>query len=61
MVGKDFVNNIVMKKGIAHTWGDVRPFDLKGANGIIPQVKINWIEVAVFGGIPKETAKEACE
>jgi nucleoid DNA-binding protein len=61
MVGKDFVNNITMKKGIAHTWGDVRPFDLKGANGIIPQVKINWVEVAVFGGLPKETAKEACE
>jgi hypothetical protein len=61
MVGKDFVTSIAMKKGIAHTWGDVRPFDLKGANGIIPQVKINWVEVAVFGGLPKETAKEACE
>jgi hypothetical protein len=36
MVGKDFVSNIVMKRGIAHTWGDIRPFDLKGANGIIP-------------------------
>ena len=60
-MGKDFVKSVAMRKGIAHTWGDVRPYDVKGASGIIPQVKVNWVEVGTFAGVPKETAREACE
>jgi hypothetical protein len=49
IVGKDFVSAVYIKSGIAHNRGaQVRPFDIKGANGIIPKVKINYTEVAVL-------------
>lgn len=39
----------------------MRPFDVKGQNGIIPQVKLNYIEIGNFCNLDKETCKEACE
>lgn len=48
IVGKDFVSAVPLRAGIAHNRGaQVRPYDIKGSNGIIPKVKINYIEVAV--------------
>ena len=49
MVGKDFVSGIVLKTGISHNRGaQIRPLALNGASGIIPLVKINYVEVAIF-------------
>jgi hypothetical protein len=50
-VGKDFVSGIVLRAGIAHNRGaQVRPYDIKGASGIIPKVKINYTEIAALCG-----------
>lgn len=51
MVGKDFVSAVSLKTGVAHNGGStIRPYDLKGASGIIPKVKINYTEVASYCG-----------
>ena len=51
MIGKDFVSSVVCKTGISHNRGaQIRPMELKGASGIIPLVKINYIEVGMFCG-----------
>ena len=34
---------------------------LKGASGIIPNVKINYCEVAIFCGQNKDVARKGCE
>jgi len=39
----------------------VRPFDIKGASGIIPKVKINYVDVATQAGQNKDQARNACE
>lgn len=42
---------ISLRTGVAHNKGAaVRPYDLKGASGIIPKVKVNYTEVAVLCG-----------
>ena len=38
-----------MKTGVAHNKGaQIRPYDIKGASGIIPKVKINYTEVGAL-------------
>ena len=62
MVGKDFVSAITLRTGISHSSGQqVRPLELKGASGIIPKVKINYVEVGLFCGHNKEDCRKACE
>ena len=62
MVGKDFVSGVTLRTGISHHGGaQVRPLDLKGASGIIPKVKINYVEVGLFCGVSKEESRRACE
>ena len=34
---------------------------MKGASGIIPKVKINYVEVGLFCDQPKEMCRKACE
>ena len=62
MVGKDFVSAVNLKSGISHNGGtQIRPLDLKGASGIIPKVKINYVEVGLFCNESKEKCRQACE
>jgi len=62
MVGKDFVSGVVLKSGISHNRGaQVRPLELKGASGIIPMIKINYVEVASFCGLSKDECRKCCE
>lgn len=62
MVGKDFVSSVVLKTGISHNRGaQIRPMELKGASGIIPLVKINYIEVGMFCGQTKDECRRGCE
>ncbi len=39
----------------------VRPYDLKGASGIIPKVKANYIDIGTQCNQSKDAAKNACE
>ena len=48
IIGKDFVSATTMRAGVCHPGGQVRPYDVKGASGIIPKVKINYTEVGVL-------------
>ncbi len=51
IVGKDFVSAVPLRAGVAHNKGaTVRPYDIKGSNGIIPKVKTNYTEVAFLSG-----------
>ena len=71
MVGRDFVSGIErksnnflsdqdLKSGIC--CGDaIRPLELKGVNGIIPKVKINYVEVSSFCSEPKDVCRDRCE
>ena len=53
---------VYIKSGIAHNRGaQVRPFDIKGANGIIPKVKINYTEVGALCMQNKDTCRNGCE
>ena len=62
MIGKDFVSAVTIKSGISHNGGSqVRPLELKGASGIIPKVKINYVEVGMFCGLSKDDCRRACE
>lgn len=62
MVGKDFVSAVIIKTGISHNGGSqIRPLELKGASGIIPKVKINYVEVGLFCGQSKDNCRKACE
>lgn len=62
LVGKDFVSAVALRAGVAHNRGaTVRPYDLKGSNGIIPKVKINYTEVAFLAGQNKDICKTGCE
>lgn len=61
LVGKDFVSAVFIKTGISHVKGTVRPFDNKGASGIIPKVKINYTEVAALSTLNKDLCKNGCE
>jgi hypothetical protein len=47
---------------MAHGGGStVRPYDVKGASGIIPKVKINYTEVAILCSQNKDICRNACE
>ena len=62
MVGKDFVSGVVLKTGISHNRGaQIRPLALNGASGIIPLVKINYVEVAIFCQQNKDNSRKGCE
>lgn len=62
MVGKDFVSAVSLRTGVSHNNGStIRPLELKGASGIIPQVKVNYVEVGLFCSLPKETCRNQCE
>jgi hypothetical protein len=51
-----------LRTGIAHNRGaQVRPYDIKGASGIIPKVKINYTEVAALCSQNKDICKNGCE
>jgi hypothetical protein len=52
---------VKLRRGIAHSHADLRPYDNKAASGIIPQVKINYVEVGSFCGLSKEVSRNACE
>ena len=60
LIANDFANSKI-RRGIAHTTGEVRPFDVKGQSGIIPQVKLNYVEVGLFCNLDKDTCKDGCE
>lgn len=61
LVGKDFVNGLNVRKGVCGQGGNVRPFDVGHGSGIVPKVKINYTEVGIFSGLPKDSAKNGCE
>lgn len=65
MVSKDFVSLVTLRSGIVHTSASgicsVRPLELKGASGVVPKVKINYVEVASLCGKSKEVCREVCE
>jgi hypothetical protein len=39
----------------------VRPHAVQGSSGIIPKVKINYIEVGMLSGFQKDECRRACE
>ena len=48
IIGKDFVSGVTLRAGVSHGGGaQIRPYDVKGASGIIPKVKINYTEVGL--------------
>jgi len=62
IVGKDFVSAVTLRAGCAPNNGNtVRPYDVKGASGIIPKVKINYTEVATFCAQTKDICRNGCE
>mgnify|MGYP001560058286 CR=1 FL=1 len=61
IVGKDFVSAVSLRTGIVGENGQIRPYDTKGANGIIPKVKINYTEVAVLCQETKDNSRDGCE
>lgn len=62
IVGKDFVSAVPLRAGVSHNRGaQIRPYDIKGASGIIPKVKVNYTEVAVLCGQNKDICKNGCE
>lgn len=62
MIGKDFVSGIVLKTGISHNRGaQIRPLALNGVSGIIPLVKINYVEVGIFCQQTKDICRRGCE
>lgn len=51
-----------LRAGVSHNNGaQVRPYDLKGGNGIIPKVKANYIDIGTQCSQSKDAAKNACE
>lgn len=53
---------VALRTGIAHNKGaQVRPYDIKGASGIIPKVKVNYTEVAALCGQNKDICRNGCE
>ena len=62
MVAKDFLGLSKVRQGIAHNNGvQVRPLELEGASGIIPNVKINYTEVGQFCNCSKDVCRIAIE
>lgn len=39
----------------------MRPHEIRGASGVIPKVKINYIEIASMATMNKENVKDVCE
>jgi hypothetical protein len=62
IVGKDFVSAVNLKPGISPQGNNqVRPYEQRGSSGIIPCVKINYTEVAVFCSQSKDVCRSGCE
>jgi hypothetical protein len=65
MVSKDFVPSMPIKSGIVHIdptgVAGVRPLELRGASGVIPKVKFNYVEVATIACRTKERCRDVCE
>lgn len=62
MVGKDFVSATPIQTGISCNLGaTVRPHAIHGSSGIIPKVKINYVEVGTFCGFEKDECRRSCE
>lgn len=62
MVGKDFVSAVNLNTGISCNGGaTVHPHAVQGSSGIIPKVKINYVEVGIFCGFEKDECRRACE
>lgn len=62
MVGKDFVSATKLRSGVSHNGGaQVRPCELQGSSGIIPKVKINYVEIGLFANKSKDFCRQACE
>lgn len=61
-MGKDFVSAVALRSGVAHSKGaQIRPYDIKGASGIIPRVKINYTDVGLLCNLSKDVCKNGCE
>ena len=60
LVAKDFAGGVPLRTGIVGGAKDgrMRAYELKGSSGIIPQVKINYFEVATLTG--SQATKDAC-
>ena len=39
----------------------LRPLELRGASGVIPKVKMNYVEVANMAAKSKEKCRDVCE
>lgn len=51
-----------MKSGISTNQGaQIRPIELRGASGVIPLVKINYVEMGTFCGLSKDECRKGCE
>lgn len=71
VVGKDFCSGVMRKSTDYYTdtrlkagkcAGDaLRPNEVKGINGVVPEMKINYFEVGQYCGESKETCREHCE
>ena len=50
MISKEFSASMALRSGIAYTNANgvvaLRPHQLKGANGAIPKVKVNYVEIS---------------
>jgi CCDC81 eukaryotic HU domain 2 len=59
MVSRDFGANL--KSGIYSQQDTLRPLELKGVSGVIPQVKANFIEISMLCNESKEFCRESCD
>ena len=41
--------------------GQLIKYDLQGASGVIPKVKINYIDIGTRAGVSKDAGKGGCE
>jgi hypothetical protein len=65
MVAKDFAPSMALRSGIVHITPSgaaaLRPLELRGASGVIPKVKFNYVEVATIASKSKEQCRDVCE
>lgn len=56
------MSGVVLKSGLSTNRGaQIRPIELKGASGIIPLVKINYVELGMFCNQSKDECRRGCE
>ena len=61
LVGKDFVLGANLKKAFYTKNGQILQYEIHGASGIIPKVKINYTEIGIYASVSKDQAKNGCE